>query len=41
MALVVIMYDMYYNFIILIYVCIKSYVLTLEPGKIIGWDLFV
>ena len=27
----IIMYDIYYNFIILIYVCIKSNVKTLEP----------
>ena len=27
----IVMYDMYYNFIILIYVCIKSNVKTLKP----------
>ena len=36
------MYDMYYNFIILIYVCIKSNVKKLLNHDIyFGWDMFV
>ena len=33
----ILLYNMYYNSIILIYVYIKSNVLTLEPCKIVGW----